>query len=95
MSNQLEESDKGWTWATAEEDGEGATDVTNNCVGQRNRLKGKLVVGGGKEGEALGALMMRSLVRGLGGLAALLTQPRRGERTRSTVKVAGDGGSFS
>lgn len=93
MSNQLEESDKGWTWATAEEDGEGATDVTNNCVGQRSRLKGKLVVGGGKEGEALGALMMRSPVKETGG--TVNSAQAWGENKARERKVAGDGGSFS
>lgn len=57
------------------------------------------MLGAAKTGEAFGAIMMSSLVKGLGRLTALLTRLRHGERTTGSLghtrerMVAGDGGS--
>lgn len=65
----------------------------------RTDSKANWLLGAAKTGEAFGAIMMSSLVKGLGRLMALLTQLRHGERTMGSLghtrdrMVAGDGGS--
>lgn len=65
----------------------------------RTDSKANWLLGAAKTGEAFGAIMMSSLVKGLGRLMALLTQLRHGERTMGSLGstreclVAGNGGS--
>lgn len=65
----------------------------------RTDSKANWLLGAAKTGDVFGAIMMSSLVKGLGRLMALLTQLRLGERTMGSLGstreclVAGDGGS--
>lgn len=51
----------------------------------RTDSKANWLLGAAKTGEAFGAIMMSSLVKGLGRLMALLTQLRHGERTMGSL----------